>query len=79
MTRKEEINKSIPDVCAGRVQAIFYVWGAEWADEHPKKGLVDIDKVCEYLKSLKFQEYSGTPLERLINDFEIKELRKHFE
>lgn len=21
-----------------------------WADEHPRKGLVDIDKVCEWLK-----------------------------
>ena len=28
------------------------IWlnGAEWSDEHPKNGLVDIDKVCAFLE-----------------------------
>ena len=30
--------------------ADFFVCGAEWSDEHPRKGLVDIEKVCEWLK-----------------------------
>ena len=30
--------------------------GAKWADEHPKEGLVSIDKVCAYLET-KIEEY----------------------
>ena len=26
-----------------------FIAGIEWADEHPNEGLVNIDKVCEYL------------------------------
>lgn len=25
--------------------------GVEWADAHPRKGLVDIDRVCEFLRT----------------------------
>lgn len=28
-----------------------FLTGVEWADEHPKEGLVSIDKACEYLES----------------------------
>jgi len=28
---------------------IGFEQGAKWADEHPRKGLVDIDKMCEWL------------------------------
>ena len=28
-----------------------FIEGAKWADEHPKEGLVSIDKACEYLES----------------------------
>lgn len=27
--------------------------GASWADERPRKGLVDVEKVCEWLKEQK--------------------------
>ena len=27
-----------------------FINGAQWADEHPKDNLVDIDKVCEWLE-----------------------------
>jgi len=27
-----------------------FVAGAKWADRNPRKGLVDIDKVCEWLE-----------------------------
>lgn len=27
-----------------------FIYGAKWADEHPKEGLVSIDKVCEWLR-----------------------------
>lgn len=31
-----------------------FIAGANWADEHPRKGLVDIDKVCEFLRTTTF-------------------------
>ena len=40
--------------------------GAKWADEHPKEGLVSIDKVCNYL-GMRLDEYI------------IRELRKAME
>ena len=33
-----------------------FIKGAEWADSHPRKGLVDIEKVCEVLKNYMFKE-----------------------
>lgn len=30
--------------------------GAKWADKHPKKGLVRMDKVCAYLE-MRLDEY----------------------
>lgn len=41
--------------------------------------LVSLDKVCDYLKSLTYQEYSGGPIEHMIDDGIIKQLRKEFE
>ena len=41
--------------------------------------IVSLDKVCDYLKSLTYQEYSGGPIERMIDDDIIKQLRKEFE
>lgn len=28
-----------------------FLSGVEWADEHPKEGLISIEKACEYLES----------------------------
>lgn len=41
--------------------------------------MVLLDKVCDYLKSLTYQEYPGGPIERMIDDDIIKQLRKEFE
>lgn len=41
--------------------------------------MVPLDKVCDYLKSLTYQEYPGGPIERMIDDDIIKQLRKEFE
>ena len=40
--------------------------------------MVSLDNVCDYLKSLIYQEYSGGPIERMIDDDIIKQLRKEF-
>lgn len=67
MTRKEEIEKAglyyannLDDIkpndefsknlCIALGQA--YIEGAEWADNHPKKGLVDIDTVCKVIEEM---------------------------
>ena len=72
-----------------------FIEGAKWADKHPYKteeekvGMGElgemwkkealIDKACEYLKSLTYQEYVGGPFERLLDDYEINEFRKAME
>lgn len=41
--------------------------------------MVSLDKVCDYLKGLTYQEYPGGPIERMISDEHIEGLRKEFE
>lgn len=50
MTRKEEIKIASEDMGLWQVGSAMFQLGAEWADAHPRKGLVDIEKVCEWLK-----------------------------
>ena len=38
--------------------------------------MVSLDKVCDYLKSLTYQEYPGGPIERMISDEYIEEFKK---
>lgn len=38
--------------------------------------MVSMDEVCNYLKSLTYQEYPGGPIERMISDEYIEEFRK---
>lgn len=58
MTREEErqiaAEQAYPYV--GGIKGIIcensipiFVQGAEWTDEHPRKGMVDIEKVCEFV------------------------------
>ena len=42
-----------------------YIAGAQWADLHPRKGLVDIEKACEWLKNTEI----GTFPYKLIEEF----------
>ena len=52
--------------CVPTEQAFMYEDGfkdgADWADENPKEGLVNIDKACEYLESAirPYMGYSAT-------------------
>lgn len=64
MTREEEItnevlkrypiNHPIIDISRDGFEE-----GVKWADENPKKGLVSIDKVCEYLDNALYEVVSG--------------------
>ena len=38
---------------------IGFLEGAKWADEHPRKGLVDIDKACKYWTTIALNEEEG--------------------
>ena len=60
MNRKEEIDKNAHEHFAHGWQGSLidaYIEGAEWADEHPKKGLADIEKVKEFLSSVDLNFY----------------------
>lgn len=58
MTREEQIEKAKAELFPigdnGRnyeqaLSASGFDLGVMWADEHPRKGLVDIDRMCEWL------------------------------
>ena len=79
MSRKEEIEKwaeeyalkeTITDGAYYEALAAFKV-GAEWADAHPKKGLVDIDKACEWLRNsgIIHDNSGGYERESIIEEF----------
>ena len=82
MNRKEEIDKNAHEHFAHGCQGSLidaYIEGAEWADEHPKEGLVDIERVCEYLSKLTYQEYAGGPMIRQFDSAEFEKFRKAME
>ena len=41
--------------------------------------VIDIEKACNWMKEQVYQEYGGSPLERLIPDIRIDEFRKAME
>lgn len=49
MKRKEEIIQASEEFGFFKAAEAMFTAGAEWADQHPRKGLVDIEKVCEWL------------------------------
>ena len=52
MTRKERLKKYLEEhnIPIDSLEANSILEGIEWADEHPKEGLVSIDKVCEWIE-----------------------------
>ncbi|MBR5297443.1 MAG: hypothetical protein IKU29_06220 [Parabacteroides sp.] len=60
MTRKERLKKYLEErnIPIDSLEANSILEGIEWADEHPKEGLVSIDKVYEYLNKNIFQSYT---------------------
>lgn len=51
----------------------------EFIPSQNRPKMVSLDKVCDYLKKLAYQEYPGGPLERMISDEYLEELRKEME
>lgn len=52
MEMKEEIEKAAAKFDGSMDCVGCFIGGAEWADQHPRKGLVDIEKACKNLKSV---------------------------
>ena len=61
MKREEQITKEIERIMQlkafskgtkeiGILLGSWWKAGAKWADRHPREGLVDIEKACEYLE-----------------------------
>ena len=81
MTRKEEREHAAYDFVYTDSETVenhilgfnFFTMGARWADR------TMLDKVCDYLKKLVYQEYPGGPSERMISDECLEELRKAME
>ena len=100
MTREEQINEKVhelgqacfPDECniwaRENYEAQKVEWACkqmvEWADEHPKKGMVSLDKVCDKLFDILFvedidgQKKVGTWLYEDVVDF-VNDVRKAME
>lgn len=58
MTRKEEIRQYLKErnIPITSLEANSIIEGIEWADEHPKQGLISINKACEWLKDELFED-----------------------
>ena len=72
MTREDEIYEATCGFGLWNVGEAMFKLGAEWADSHPRKGLVDIDKAYEWIAD-HITEY----LDR--SDYMAEEFRKAME
>jgi len=62
--------------CNGKIVSEYYEDELEFMSNSDKPKMVSLDKVCDYLKSLTYQEYPGGPIERMISDEYIEEFKK---
>jgi len=62
--------------CNGKIVSEYDADELEFISNLNKPKMVSLDKVCEYLKSLTYQEYPGGPIERMISDEYIEEFKK---
>lgn len=70
--RRLEIEKAAFSATGIIEQEEWFIKGAEWSDKHPKKGLVNIEKACEWLDN-NAEDYTidgGLSIENLIYSFE---------
>ena len=62
--------------CNSKIKELYDEYELEF---EPGPKMVSLDKVCEFLKTLVYQEYPGGPLEHKIDDNDLEKLRKEFE
>lgn len=76
MTREEEI-KQASELAYPYSNGVFtdgmrdcFIKGAEWTDQHPRKGLVDIEKACEWLSDyIKYFNFWEDGTQRDVEEF----------
>ena len=81
MTREEEIKQAAKNRADQYEHPVdwnncyhHYIQGAEWADEHPRKGLWNSDKVIEWLKSnLTFFDESKSKERCIVNIYALSQ------
>lgn len=74
MKREEEIKEAAKEYDLWSIGQQLFIVGAQWADKHPRKGLVDIDDVCRYIENCTW------PIESVKDKFIFSdELRKAME
>lgn len=72
MTRKEEIVAAAESgYFVTKAEKFAWIHGAEWADDYPRKGLWDAEKVIEWLRN----NQHGF----ILTDIDIEDLRKAME
>ena len=60
MNREEEISKATTEMGFLSWGETMFRAGAKWADENPRKGLVDIEKVCNFLSNIDIKKYTSS-------------------
>jgi len=62
--------------CNGKIIEEYDEDELEFIPNPNRPKMVSIDEVCDYLKSLTYQEYPGGPIVRMISDEYIEEFKK---
>lgn len=65
--------------CNGKIIEEYDEDELEFIPNPNRPKMVSLDKVCDYLKKLVYQNYPGGPLERVVDDEYLEELRKAME
>jgi hypothetical protein len=74
MTREKQIEQQtfvFYETCSDEdiAKSKGFIDGAKWADEHPREGLVDIEKVCEWWSEVPDDTYGFNPCRIYMDDF----------
>lgn len=75
MTRNREIELKAEQNTTNQLELEGYIKGANYADQNPRKGLVDIDKIASFIKyhAQEFVYISTHSGEAKINELKLVE------
>lgn len=85
MTREEEIEQqtfAYYETCSDEdiAKSKGFIDGAEWADQHPREGLWDAQKVCDFLKNkCVFSAANSSVIVEFNGEELVRKLRKAME
>lgn len=81
MKRKEEIEKAAAKFDGSMNCVGCFIGGAEWADQHPRKGLVDIEKACQKLEKCMYDNlmFQGRLHRKEVIETFIEDFKKYLE